>query len=368
MSLNGLSVGDTIGYDGFKWIPKQVPTDLSDISDVNLISAVAGQSIIYNATTGVWEPGNIQSPLVELADVSDVKIDVGGPYDGQGLVWKDASGCWTAKDIQTPLNSLDDISGIDISGIVPGQTIVLDISGIFVPKTIGEVIENLSDLNDVDVSNLADQIPQWTQKNRLEASDAQASDNFGFSSAIDISYALVGSPNANSSNNADVGKAYLYIKNFFLGTYSEDQILMSTIDSGNMNFGHSVAIGRTVLMIGAPNHSYSVGGNLKEKAGTVFFYNYSTILEKWGIVNGSVYNENSKIQFGNANEQFGYSIDMEDSSLTDISINTYNSINNKNWDNKSYVKVIEIKTLLDYKLLDNIFKINHAILYRIVLE
>ena len=37
----------------------------------------------------------------------------------------------------------------------------------------------------------------------------------------------------------------------------------------------------------------------------------------------------------------------------------YHSINNKEWDNKSYVKVIEIKTLLDYKLLDNIFKINH---------
>ena len=37
----------------------------------------------------------------------------------------------------------------------------------------------------------------------------------------------------------------------------------------------------------------------------------------------------------------------------------YHSINNKNWDNNSYVKVIEIKTLLDYKLLDNIFKINH---------
>ena len=314
VSLNGLAVGDTIGYDGFKWVPKQVPTDLSDISDVNLTSAVAGQSIIYNATTGVWGPGNVQTPLVELSDVSDVKIDVGGPYDGQGLVWKDASGCWTAKDIQTPLNNLGDISGIDISGIVPGQTIVLDISGIFVPKTIGEVIENLSDLNDVDVSNLADQIPQWTQKNRLEASDAQASDNFGFSSAIDISYALVGAPNANSSNNADVGKAYLYIKNFFLGTYSEDQILMSTIDNGNMNFGHSVAIGRTVLMIGAPNHSYSVSGNLKEKAGTVFFYNYSPILEKWGTVNGSIYNENSKIQPGNANDQFGFSMDMDVSS------------------------------------------------------
>ena len=245
-----------------------------------------------------------------MNDISDVKITE-LPYDGQGLVWKDISKCWIAKDIQTPLNSLDDISGIDLSGIVPGQTIVLDISGIFVPKTIGEVIENLSDLNDVDVSNLADQIPQWTQKNRLEASDAAVSDNFGFATALDISYSLVGAPNANSTNNADVGKAYLYKKNFFLGTYSEDQVLMSTLDNGNMNFGYSVSMGRNVLMIGAPNHSYNPGSGFKEKAGTVFFYNYSEVTEKWGVVNGSIYNENSKIQPGVANDQFGYSLDID---------------------------------------------------------
>ena len=310
VSLNGLTTGQTIGYDGFKWVPKDVPVDFSDISDVDLSGAVGGQGIIYDASSGIWKPGNVQTPLQQLGDIADVKFDV-GPYDGQGLVWKDVSSCWIAKDIQTPLNSLDDVSGIDLSGIVPGQTIVLDISGIFVPKTIGEVIENLSDLKDVDVSNLADQIPQWTQKNRLEASDAAVSDNFGFASALDISYALVGSPNANSNSNADVGKAYLYKKNFFLGTYSEDQVLMSTLDNGNMNFGYSVSIGRNVLMVGAPNHSYNPGSGFKEKAGTVFFYNYSEITEKWGVVNGSIYNENSKIQPGTANDQFGFSMDID---------------------------------------------------------
>ena len=310
VSLNNLNVGQTISYDGFKWVPTNVPQDLSDISDVDLTGATAGQAIVYDGTANKWKPGNVQTPLIQLGDISDVKFD-DGPYDGQGLVWKDVSSCWIAKDIQTPLNSLDDVSGIDLSGIVPGQTIVLDISGIFVPKTIGEVIENLSDLKDVDVSNLADQIPQWTQKNRLEASDAEVSDNFGYASALDISYALVGAPNANSSNQSDVGKAYLYKKNFFLGTYSEDQVLMSTIDGGSMNFGNSVSIGRNILMVGAPNHSYNPGSGLKEKAGTVFFYNYSEITEKWGVVNGSVYNENSKIQPGVANDQFGFSLDID---------------------------------------------------------
>ena len=37
----------------------------------------------------------------------------------------------------------------------------------------------------------------------------------------------------------------------------------------------------------------------------------------------------------------------------------YHSLKNKSWDNKSYVKVIEIKSLLDYKLLEEIMRINH---------
>jgi len=37
----------------------------------------------------------------------------------------------------------------------------------------------------------------------------------------------------------------------------------------------------------------------------------------------------------------------------------YHSLKNKSWDNKSYIKVIEIKSLLDYKLLEEIMRINH---------
>jgi len=37
----------------------------------------------------------------------------------------------------------------------------------------------------------------------------------------------------------------------------------------------------------------------------------------------------------------------------------YHSLKNKSWDNNSYVKVVEIKSLLDYKLLEDIMRINH---------
>ena len=37
----------------------------------------------------------------------------------------------------------------------------------------------------------------------------------------------------------------------------------------------------------------------------------------------------------------------------------YHSLKNKSWDNNSYVKVIEIKSLLDYKLLEDIMRLNH---------
>ena len=37
----------------------------------------------------------------------------------------------------------------------------------------------------------------------------------------------------------------------------------------------------------------------------------------------------------------------------------YHSLKNKSWDNNSYVKVIEIKSLLDYQLLKDVMRINH---------
>ena len=50
---------------------------------------------------------------------------------------------------------------------------------------------------------------------------------------------------------------------------------------------------------------------------------------------------------------------MGDYKLNNKWVLWFHSLKNPNWDNKSYIKVIEIKTLLDYKLLDDVLRINH---------
>ena len=50
---------------------------------------------------------------------------------------------------------------------------------------------------------------------------------------------------------------------------------------------------------------------------------------------------------------------MNDYNLKSKWVLWYHSLKNTNWDNKSYIKVIELKTLLDYKLLEEILRINH---------
>ena len=50
---------------------------------------------------------------------------------------------------------------------------------------------------------------------------------------------------------------------------------------------------------------------------------------------------------------------MGDYKLNNKWVLWFHSLKNPNWDNKSYIKVIEIKTLLDYKLLEDVLRINH---------
>ena len=50
---------------------------------------------------------------------------------------------------------------------------------------------------------------------------------------------------------------------------------------------------------------------------------------------------------------------MDEYTLKNKWVLWFHSLKNSNWDNKSYIKVIEIKTLLDYKLLYDVLRINH---------
>ena len=93
-----------------------------------------------------------------------------------------------------------------------------------------------------------------TQLQKLLASDAAASDNFGYSVAISGNYAIVGAQ-YNDDGGANSGSAYI----FNVSTGTQLQKLLASDAAAVDNFGYSVAISGNYAIVGAPYNDD--GGN-----------------------------------------------------------------------------------------------------------
>jgi len=95
-------------------------------------------------------------------------------------------------------------------------------------------------------------IGNWTQQARLQATDAAAYDNFGYSVAIssDGNTALVGSNYDDNSGGAAAGSAYVFTRNT-AGAWSQQSRLQALDAAGSDFFGDSVMLsadGNTALV------------------------------------------------------------------------------------------------------------------------
>jgi len=91
---------------------------------------------------------------------------------------------------------------------------------------------------------------------KITASDAASSDQFGYSIVIDGDYAIIGSVN----NNA----AYIFKRDGSTGVWSEQTILIPTSDSQNSTsdkFGYSVSISGNYAIVGAPEYNHNANTN-----------------------------------------------------------------------------------------------------------
>jgi FG-GAP repeat len=99
------------------------------------------------------------------------------------------------------------------------------------------------------------------------ASDGEVGDYFGGSVAIDGNYAVVGAENDNIGNNIKQGSAYIF---FFNGTAWVEQAKLTAADGNdNDNFGRSVSISGSYVVVGAENDD--VGIDVNEGSAYVFF-------------------------------------------------------------------------------------------------
>jgi len=106
----------------------------------------------------------------------------------------------------------------------------------------------------------------WTEVQKLTADDGAAYDNFGLSVALQGSTILVGSPRAAVGSNAAQGAVYVYTLSN--GAWTQSQKLVASDGTANDSFGESVAIDRGTELIGAYNAT--VNGQFGQGAAYIF--------------------------------------------------------------------------------------------------
>jgi len=106
----------------------------------------------------------------------------------------------------------------------------------------------------------------WTQTQKLTANDGAAYDNFGLSVVLKGSTILVGSPNATVGVNAAQGTVYVFTESN--GTWSQTQKLIANDGAATDSFGESVALEASTALIGAYNAT--VNGHPFQGAAYIF--------------------------------------------------------------------------------------------------
>lgn len=134
----------------------------------------------------------------------------------------------------------------------------------------------------------------WTQQSKLNASDAAASDAFGYSVGVSRDTAIVGALFRKVGSNQGQGAAYVFVRSGENWTQQVKLVASDGADSDNL--GCAVAIDGEFAIVGALSNK--VGSNLLQGAAYVFQRN------------GTVWNQQMKLvaSDGLSGEQFGTSV------------------------------------------------------------
>jgi FG-GAP repeat protein len=96
-------------------------------------------------------------------------------------------------------------------------------------------------------------VDPFVQHAELTASDGASSDSFGASVTISGTTVVIGAPNAKVGSNFNQGAAYVFVKPASgWASMTQTAKLTSANGSGNDNFGTSVAVSGTTIVVGAP--------------------------------------------------------------------------------------------------------------------
>lgn len=261
--VNGVS---SASNKGSAYIYKKTETLWTD--EQKIVGGSVGDGDNFGWSVGINEDyAIIGTPRdSQIASGGGILTDAGSAY----IFRKFSSGTWT---------QMQSIGASDEGASDEFGTAVA-ISGNYV--IVGAMFEdhnatggaNLSNAGSAYIFELSD--GEWSQMDKLVASDRQEMDNFGVSVSISGDYAIVGAYNededpagGNTQNNS--GSAYIF--KYTSGNWAEVNKIVASDRGGYDLFGNAVAISGDYAIVGAFNESENqVGGNTLFNAGSTYVF------------------------------------------------------------------------------------------------
>jgi FG-GAP repeat protein len=227
-------------------------------SDDGAAGANQGSAYVFVRSAGVW---SLQQKL-EASDaaandafgwsvgISGETVVVGAQGDdgnqGSAYVFVRGGGVWTQQQkLAASDGGANDVFGSSVG--ISGETVVI--------SALGDDGAAGEDQGSAYVFTRSAGV--WSQQQKLEASDAAAFDNFGESVGISGETVVVGAFADDGAAGQDQGSAYVFTRSG--GVWSQQQKLEASDASASDLFGSSVAITGETVVVGAMNDDISAG-------------------------------------------------------------------------------------------------------------
>lgn len=255
-------------YDGSNWVEKQkltagpgsardrFGTSVAIDGDIIVVGAIRDDDKAYNAGAAyvfAYENKNwVEKEKLTAGDgaavdyfgtsvsISGETIVVGAKYEdargfssGSAYLFTYQGSSWVEeKKLFASDGAAYDFFGASVS--ISGETVVVGAEG-------DDGSSGAAYLFIYDGKN-------WTEKQKLTASDRASGDNFGASVAVSGDSAVIGAKN-DDDNGANSGSAYLFM--YGTKSWTQEQKLTAGDGAGGDNFGVSVAISDDTIIVGA---------------------------------------------------------------------------------------------------------------------
>ena len=202
---------------------------------------------------------------------------------------------WQLLSGQDPVTTVI-TKGSDSYDIGTASSIYIDAAGTYDAQAKNSNTFVIKTSNVVSGSITRNQIWNATETQILYASDAQASDDFGWSVSIDGDYAIVGA-RYEDTGGSQAGAVYIFKRD---GTsWSQQQIIHASDAQTNDQFGHSVGISGDYAIVGAPYEDKGA-----DNGGSVYIYKRNTSTGVWGS------EQNITASNAGGNDYFGWSVSI----------------------------------------------------------